>query len=242
MRAISRLIILLAVMAVSTLGQRGSVGKPYILTLLPDCDPASLSIKYYITGSFGGARSFVRTEAKKWEYEIPTISEDGKPARTLKVIVKGPKYKTLTFDFPSINENGGSIEAKLEKQTYVEFRGKISSSESITDDWMQLTVDHIATWECEFFGVADCLLGPDFVASFNIDRDGSFKAMLPDFANDPALSTFRNKGYFQFDIRDRKTGNRVYDLKPVSNQKGEFGIPFAPGYPEARSFIAERPK
>jgi hypothetical protein len=216
--------------------QNSAAGKPYLLSLSPDCDPTSLSIDFFLTGSFGGYGSFIRTDRKGCEFQIPT-SEDGKMAKTLKLIVKGPKYKTLIFDFPSLDVNGGRIEAKLEPHTQIEFKGKISSTEPITDNWMQLTVFYVANWKCDFYQLMDCFLGPDRIATADIDAEGGFRVLLPDFASDTALAGFPDKGRFNFFISDRKGGNRVYDLRPELNRSD---IPVASKYPGTILFVAKR--
>ena len=236
MRLVFISILLLTVVAV-----RGQMShpQPYILALPSDCDVASLSIVYQLRGTFGGISELVRTQANKREFEIPT-SHDGIMASELRLSVSSQRYKTLIFILPTPSEKGGRIEAKLEKQAFVEFRGKISSNESITDDWMELSVDFLPFWKCGFSGGPDCFVGAERAASADVAGDGSFKVMLPDFVRDQALSDFKEKGVFRFFLRDRKTGNRVYDLHPSGDLTPFDEVPVSSNYSGTRLFVAKR--
>jgi hypothetical protein len=72
---------------------------------------------------------------------------------------------------------------------------------------LYVDVDYTPWWICEFFRLPDCSLGPWRLASVELDADGRFSAILPNFARDAVIRSFKHPGDSAFRIRDQKTGN-----------------------------------
>jgi hypothetical protein len=107
---------------------------------------------------------------------------------------------------------------------------------------LHVDVDYTPSWICEYFRLPDCGLGAWKVASVALDTDGRFSAALPNFAQDAVISLFTRSGEFAFWIRDPKTGNPLYELKPAGSKSFPGRVPVADGYPGEHVFDAELPK
>jgi hypothetical protein len=225
------------VLSAATVGIACTAQKPYILHLSGSCSPGHMSIEYFITGAFGGYSGFVKTDPRFDMYDIPTV-RNGSPARTLKIIVRGARCRTQMFDIPEVEKDGRVIRARLRRSRQIEFRGVIRSNEITPNTDNVLTAEYWADWKCSFFGIADCLIGPTRIAAVDIEKDGEFRLFLPDFANDPSLTAFAEKGSFQFFIRDRKTGSILYNLNSVN---GAASLPVASAYSKEYEFNAAAP-
>lgn len=237
MRSILALtIILFSGTAAELFGQEKTRQKPYILELSGGCYPHEMSIEYFIAGAFGGYGGFVKTDSRFFRYEIPAV-RDGKPAKSMKIIVRSARCRTATIDIPEIDESGRLVRARLRRSRGIEFRGRIVSPEVLSEKDVRVTAVYWANWKCEFIGVVDCLIGPNHIDSVDVKPDGSFKVRLPDVANDPALFGFANKGTFQVLIRERETGNILYNLRLANSSSRSIGI--AADYPGEAEFVAE---
>lgn len=221
------------VAAVLCLGS--TLPKPYILDLTGSCSPGSLSVEYFITGAFGGYSGFVKTDSRFAMYEIPTV-RDGLPAKSLKIIVRGARCRTQLYDIPNVEQGGRVIRVRPRRSRQIEFRGIIRSAESLRKNDRILTVEYWAHWKCDYLGIADCLIGPTRIETVDVDGDGKFKVSLPDLANDPVLQGFANRGSFQFFIRDKKTGNILYNLTMSDGRKD---LSVATAYAQENEFAAE---
>lgn len=231
LKLIPALLITLSACAVSF---GGTAQKSYILHLSGSCSPGQTSIEYFITGAFGGYSGFVKTDSRFEMYDIPTV-RDGMPARTLKIIIRGPRCRTHTIDVPEVEKDGKVIRARLRRARQIEFRGVIRSDEVIKNKDAVLTAEYWANWKCAFFGISDCLIGPTRIAAVDVEKGGEFRVFLPDFANDPSLLQYSEKGSFQFFIRDRRTGNILFDL---SDANGSRSFAVASAYAKDNEFIA----
>lgn len=230
-----RALILLFVTAMYAHGQAKSSQKPYILEIDGACYPHELSVEFFIKGKFGGYSSFIKTDSRFIRYEVPTV-RNGMPATSLKLMIRGARCRTQIIDLPELERGGKVVRTRLRRARMMEFRGRINSADVLRNKDAVLTVEYWAHWKCEFMGIPDCMIGPNRVDAVELKSDGRFKVRLPDIANDPALSSFTNKGSFQFFIRDRKTGNVLYNLSVNSGVKD---IPVAFQYPAENEFIAE---
>jgi len=242
MRHFLIIIALLTVIGVCEVrGQDNGTSKPLVVSLSPDIDPGSLWIEYQITGSFGGVASFVVTDSNSWKYQIPT-SYEGKPAKTMRLIINGPRYKAQIFDFPELKKQDRLIEIRLERRATLEFKGKVPSArleKLVKDKRLQVRIGYYQQWACDFFGLWDCMRGANPVVSVDLDNDGRFKVELPDFARDPVIATFSDTGTFEFLICDRNTGNIIYRLKPDKARNVWTHVPVAMAYPTEQVFIAK---
>lgn len=208
--------------------------KPYILDLTGSCSPGSLSIEYLITGAFGGYSGFVKTENRFALYEIPTV-RDGLPAKSLKIIVRGAKCRTQIFNIPEVEKGGRVIRVRPRRSRQIEFQGVIRFPEQLQTKNARLTVEYWAHWKCTFFGIPDCLIGPTRIDAVDVKKDGRFKVYLPDLATDGTLMAFSERGTFQLFVRDRETGNVLYNLVRVD---GTRDLPVSASYPRENGFTA----
>jgi len=229
---------LLFITAVHLHGQGKSSQKPYILEISGACSPAELSIEFFIRGGFGGYSSFIKTDSRFMRYEVPT-SRDGVPATSLKLMIRGARCRTHIIDLPELDAGGDVLRVRLRRSRAIEFRGKINSTAGLPKDKTRLTVEYWAHWKCEFMGVPDCMIGPNRIDSVDIGSDDRFKVRLPDIAGDPALSAFTDKGSFQFFIRERNSGNILYNLSCSACGKGSRAMPVATEYPQDSEFVLE---
>jgi len=222
--------------AANLYGQEKTRQKPYILELSGGCYPHETSIEYFITGAFGGYVSFVKTDPRFFRYEIPTV-RDGKPARSMKIMVRSARCRTVTIDIPEVEEGGRLVRARLRRSRGLELRGKIVSPEVLSLKDARITVEYWADWKCEFIGVSDCLIGPIRIDAVDLKRDGRFRLRVPDQLSDPALAPFLNKGSFRFFIRERYTGRVLFDLRPLDGSSPSITV--SQDYPSEMDFVAE---
>ncbi len=206
-----------------------------------DVNTDGMQIEFYITGSFGGYSSFVRTKSNVWNYEIPT-SREGKSAHTLKLIIYSPNYQVKIYDFPTLEFQKKSIELKLEPSKTVPFTGKVLLSKQLNAAELQLQVSYIPKWQCVFFQLPDCLVGLIPITSINLEKDGRFKVDLPDFAGDKVIASFRESGEFSFGLQDKQSGKSLFRLKLKDNSKGFGKIQAALTYSNEKVFIPKLEK
>lgn len=235
-----RLTLALILLFVSALHLHGQdkLRKSYILELSGSCSPGELSIEFFIRGGFGGYSSFIPTDSRFTRYEVPAF-RDGMHATSLKLMIRGARCRTQIIDLPELDKVGSVIRTRLRRARTVEFRGRINSPGELSRDKIRLTVDYWAHWKCQFMGVPDCLIGPNRIDSVDVDPDGKFKVRLPDLANDPALASFVDKGTFQFFIRERSSGNILYNLICAMCGNGSRSLPVAAEYEQDNEFVLE---
>lgn len=241
MRSILTLTILFFGCATSLFAQEKTRQRPYILELSGGCYPHELSIEYFISGAFGGYASFVKPDPRFFRYEIPAV-RDGKPARSMKIIVRSARCRTVTIDIPEVEEDGRLVRARLRRSRGLEIRGKVITPEVLAEKDARVTVEYWANWKCEFIGVTDCLIGPIRIDAVDLRPDGTFKVRLPDLANDGELVRFADKGSFQFFIRERNTGNVLFNLRPSSMASGTRSIPVQTEYSDLELIAEPEPE
>ena len=218
-------------------GQDKPVSKPIVLSVPKSADPSGLLIKYFLKGPFGGGDFPIRTNSKKWDYEIPT-SYEGKAGTVLRIIVISTKYQTRMFDLPDLETASRKIDLDLVSRPPQRLHGIVLLQSPIVSKGLEVRVFHIEEWHCSYYGFIDCFSGMDEFARAELDENGRFSVDLPDFANDSVIASLHDSGEFMFDIRERKTGNIVYNLNPVA---GHFGkVPVAASYPAEQVFQARR--
>lgn len=238
MRSLVGSVFLVAVaLSLCVSGQEKVSQRPYMVELTGACSPGEMSVEFFITGSFGGYSSFIKTDPRFPRYDVPTTWQ-GLPARTLKIIVRGARCRTQVIDLPELQDDGRIIRIRLRRSRPIEFRGTVRSPDLIPRKHV-LTAEYWAHWKCEFIGVPDCLIGPNRMDVTEVGSDGKFKVRLPDVANDPALSRFVGKGTFQFFIRDRNTGEILFSLKNPNDLMDSGSVPVASGYPIETVFVLE---
>jgi hypothetical protein len=176
-------------------------------------DTTGLQINYFITGAFGGVGSFVRTKPGLHGYLIDT-SYENKPAETLKIIVYCPGYGIELINVPSLatsSADGAYVE--LKPLPSVQLSGRIVAPKGSARKDFKIEASYLAYWDHEFFGIMDGFSAIVKLASADVRQDGSFSIAIPDFARDPALDSFSEKGAISLMAREPKTGNFAYTLE-----------------------------
>ena len=236
MTGCSRLTIAIAVI-VSTLAAdvagRQDVRTPgsIRLTFSKDIDMADVSIRYFLTGPFGGYGSFVRTQSTVREYDIDAW-QAGRPADKLKAIIYCPGYRTVLLTESGF-DNGPPrvVPIQLEPLGWIRLAGRVT--DAVADPQpLAIEVTYLAVWSHAFFGIADGAVASFVVASTALKPDGSFETMVPDFAHDPAVAGYAGdqRGFLQLLARDPQTGNIAYFLQ-ASDSTSQVGLAIANAYP-----------
>ena len=220
--------------------EQAAVGAlPFHIRLPRAVDTTNLSIRYSVTGAFGGYSSFIRTKAGVWDYEVDT-SYEGQPANTLKVIIYCVGYQVETLNFPSLAAlKERSVDLQLKPLATVPFFGRVLLPAHLSGDEIRVEVSHSAFWECEFFDLMDCLVASFKITSVELTEGGRFNVALPDFAHDPIVGSFSKPGDFTFRAFEGKSGKFLFELDPKENSKRHGRIPIANWYADEQVFIPQ---
>lgn len=210
---------------------------PFRIHLPEAVDTKDLEITYYLLGPFGGYGSFVRTKAGVHEYEIDT-SYERKPARSLKAVIYCPGYRMETLNYPSLADlREQSAEIRLKPLAAIPFSGKVLLPVRLRAAEVRVEVSLAASWECEFFGLMDCLYAPYKVTSAEVAEGGRFSVMLPDLAHDPVFGSYKRPGEFIFTVSEHKSGKRLFWLRPEGGSGVNGRIPVAARYQDGQVFL-----
>jgi len=213
------------------------------MVLPPSVDSGTCHLQYFLVGPFGGYGGFARPKVDASEFEIETVRE-GEDAQRLKIVLFCPGYQIVTIAFKSLPDLASrTVHVHPKPLGTIRFRGAVRGLTLQQVQVLHVDVDYTPWWICEFFNLPDCGLGAWKVASVELDTDGRFSATLPDFAGDATVRSFKNPGELAFRIRDQKTGNPLFDLKPTGSPSSSWGrIPVAASYPGVQTFDAELPR
>lgn len=222
--------------------QRVLDNDPIRVILPPRIEPRSCQVKYLVGGPFGGYGGFARPTPNASAFEIETV-HDGTAVENVKAVLYCSGYQLQTVAFDSLPASAGrTVQANPKPLGTVAFLGVVRGLTSRNAQMLYVDVDYMPWWVCEFFRTPDCGLGGWRIGSVKLDADGKFAAPLPDFARDPVIRSFKNSGEFAFRIRDQKTGNPLFDLKPAGSASPVRTVPVASRYPGAQVFDAESTK
>ena len=220
-------------LATGAAGRRQDVGASGSIRLkFPEAiDMADVSIRYLLTGPFGGYGSFVRTRSTVREYDIDAW-QAGRPADQLKAIIYCPGYRTVLLTESGFG-NGPPrvVPIQLEPLGWIRLAGRVTDAVADSQP-LAIEVTYLAVWSHPFFGIADGAVAPFVVASTELKPDGSFETMVPDFAHDPVVAGYagNDKGFLQLVARDPQTGNIAYFLQ-ASESTSQMGLAIANAYP-----------
>ncbi len=210
-----------------------------LISLPPEIPSENVTIRYFMTGPFGGYGGFVEPKLSLHSYEI-IASRDNQAATSIKIIVyaAGCKFQTFHFDFSQARQV--STHFVCETLPKIALSGKIESKLPLTQD-TELTVQYLAFWGNEFFGIADGMVPEFMIATVTPDSDGTFQLELPDFSADQAASPFKSCASLHLGLRDRKSGNWIaLNLAP---EQPEFrsevsSLRVSASYPPGLKFVA----
>ena len=170
-----------------------------------------------MVGPFGGYGGFVREEENVRSYEIET-SIKGKAASEIKIVAFAPGCKFQLYKFQLYKETDLKTEFACLPLPSVTLSGQIPPDVMVQNSNAELVISYTAYWMCDLFGLLDCLI-PEFeVTSVVPNANGEFQIELPDFAADPALSSFRGGASLSLGLRDPDSWNSIVDqLEPVES-------------------------
>ena len=201
----------------------------FFLHLRKTIDTTNLSIKYFLTGSFGGYGGFVATKSNTWDYAIET-SYENKPARTLKAIIFCPGYEMKLVNVPSFDDSSvRNAPVELQPLPSIPLSGKVILPKSHGVAGFSIEAAYLAYWGHEFFGIADGMVSAFTVAFASISEDGSFSTTVPDFAHDSSINSFKQKGVLRLTLREANTGN-TYSLQRDKTSRKDVEIEIAAEY------------
>jgi hypothetical protein len=223
--------------------QHSSGDAPIRVVLPRSLETMSCQLQYFLVGSFGGYGGFAQPKLDASGFEIETVHE-GQAVERLQVILSCSGYQIEAMAFDSLPDlDGRTVQVHPKPLGTVRFRGLVRGLTLQQVQMFYVDVDYTPWWICEFYRLPDCGLGAWRVASVELDTDGRFSAILPNFARDAVIRSFKHPGEFAFRIRDQKTGNPLFELKAAgSNSPIPGRVPVAESYPGEQTFDAELPK
>jgi hypothetical protein len=222
--------------------QRPAGGAPIRIVLPPSLEPARCELRYNLrlSGHPGFDGLYMKLNAA--EFEIATVHE-GAPLAALKAVLYCPGYQLQTLTFNSVPDAADrTVTLNPKPQGAIRLVGQVRGLVIQDFEKRYVDVSYLPWWTCEFFGFVDCGLGGWPVATAELTPNGRFSATLPDFARDPVISAFGRLGELDFRIRDPKTGNILFELKPEGSDSPIWKVPVAGRYPGVQVFDAELPR
>jgi hypothetical protein len=214
---------------------QGRATEPLRIILPPDVDTATCDFQYQTVGPSSCSGCWDRPKPGLHGYEID-VTREGTTVEMLRASLACTGYQTETFTAGLRGDlTNQSAPLRLEPLKTVRFTGLVRGWAAPTGR-QYVEVHYFPVWKCEFFHLADCLIGPRRIASVSVAADGRFSVGLPDYAHDPVVSAYKNRGHFRFQIRDNETGNFPFTLMPFGAQNGLGDIPVQVSYPGEQWF------
>jgi len=169
-------------------------------------DTTGLDINYFASGH-GGCGRFVRPEPGVWDYAIPSmcpLASGIGPAESVRAAIFAPGYSIALIDVPSLAAlTTPDMDVRLNLLPLVTVTGRVVLLHVQRNRPAFVDVSYEASWHCEFYRLADCMLGIGHLAlSTQVGPDGAFMVRIQDFAHDPALARFSSHGSFSFNLKD----------------------------------------
>jgi hypothetical protein len=223
--------------------QRPAGHAPIRIVLPPRLQSTRCELRYSHRVSGNSAFTGFDIKLNASEFEIETV-HDGELVEALKAVLYCPGYQLQTLTFNSLPDAADrTVTLNPQPQGAIRLVGQVRGLVIQNFEKRYVYVSYLPWWTCEFFGFADCALGGWPVATAELSPDGRFSAMLPDFVRDPAISAFAHHGRLDFRIRDPKTYNTLFELKPAGNDSPPFwNLPVASSYAGVQVFDAELPR
>jgi hypothetical protein len=223
---------------VLTASLRGAQNEPSEKTIrlrLPDgVDLTDLSIRYLLTGPFGGYGGSGRVDPSVREQSISTW-QGGQPGKSIKVIIYNPGYGFRLFAEPDLAARRiGTLTIELEPLGTLFLGGRISGLPAVQG--LIVEAGYFTDWECRFFDLADCLQGSMTVARSNIAVDGTFTLNIPDFLRDPVVARYPEHGSLVL----RVNGTIDFQLQDAQKLGQGVRIPIASSYSGTLQLVAVR--
>src|SRR5262249_39975366 len=210
--------------------QSSSDSHSFLVRLPTTVDTTGLQINYYMRGAFGGVGGYGRTKPDVHNYVIDP-SYESKPAKTLKVIPYCPGYGLKLLNISSLADPlPKSAFVDLKPLPSVRLSGRTVLPTGRNSQDFKMDVWYLAYWGHEFFGIADGAVTMFKIASADVTQNGSFSVTFSDFASDPAVASFKEKGCLRVRARDPKTGNPIYTLERAESPGKDAEVEVAAKY------------
>jgi hypothetical protein len=235
---IGPIILTIVLIPVGSRAQQAVVEVPIRVVLPLNIGAGSCRFQYLLVGPFGGYGGSIRPIDGISDYEIETVHE-GAAVESLKAFVACPGYQVETIVFNSLPPpDARTVVVPFEPLPTVPLAGLIRGW-STQENLGYVDVDYTPVWICQFFKLADCLLGSWKLARVPINSDGSFSANLPNFWGDPVIRLFNPQtslGELTFRIRDQTTGNPMFTLNAAESAPPRGSFPVQARYPSEQMF------
>lgn len=204
------------------------------LELPPGTLSENIEINYMLTGTFGGAGSFIKSKPNQTSYTIPA-SYDRKPATHVAVVAYLPGCEIATLERDLFNENSISLPLICRPLANIPIRGKFDPQWINDRKPTKIQVTYFAYWGYKFFHILDGPLLTIPLVSAIPGRDGSFSISLPAFSQQEKM----DDGAFEFLLRDAETNNIIGRLNPTENMDASGELKVLPSYPPTVDFKFE---
>jgi hypothetical protein len=224
--------------------EQAAAEEPIRVILPRNIDIEACRFEYFVGGSFGGYGSPARPKRDLPGYEIEML-HGGAAVMTVTAFLACSGYQVLpiVFDSPPDIEHR-TLRVALKPLPMLHFAGVVRGwAASETPRYVE--IGYRPYWTCRFFRLPDCVLGHWILASVMIEQDGTFAADLPDFLRDEIIGRFSMSiglGELAFNIRDPRTLNVLFELKPAGSGLPLNRLPVRSSYQQEQMFDLEPPR
>jgi hypothetical protein len=199
--------------------------------VLPKGIPSeTVQIQYFMSGSFGGVGNFIKQQPGLHAYQLVASGTD------VKVIAYMPGCQIETLEL--IPEMPKTHALECRPSPPVTLTGKVNQRSLLVGKHAEVEASYLATWDHQFFGIADGAVSQFTVATATPDGDGVFTLSLPDFSRDPVSISWREKGEWQILLREVGTGNIIAWLQATDSERNHMHLPVRSSYPDIVLFNA----
>jgi hypothetical protein len=210
------------------------------ISLPPDIPSATVQIRYFMVGAFGGYGGYIGNQPDLDSYEI-NASTRGQAATAIKILVYAAGCDIKTFEFSLSQDSNPHERFVCEPLLKVTLSGELPS-ELIRDHNAEIVISYMAYWAHAFFGIVDGLVTEFQLAIVSPDKNGRFQVEIPDFRTHTPISSPRAGADLRLMLRDSKTWNHIAShLKPeLSEFRSEYGgLKIQSSYPATLKFVAD---
>jgi hypothetical protein len=222
--------------------QRDLPNGPIRIVVPRNIDMGTCKFQYLLFGPFGAYGGSVQSRSDVSEYRLETAHE-GSAVESLRAFVACPGYQVEAIVLDSLAPSESRrLALSLKPLPSVRFAGVIRGFATPEIQHRFVDVDYTPSWICGFFELIDCLLGRWTLATVPIESDSTFTAALPDLLRDPIIGSFRTQsdfGELSFRIRDQRTGNPIFTLKPAASAQPRGGLQLQTSYSIEQAFDLE---
>jgi hypothetical protein len=156
-----------------------------------------IAINVHVRGAFGGIAYEDRFEPGSSEHVVPTTWK-GQVADRVRAIVYHAGYGFARVDEMTAAEPHSTVTLALKPLRSNTISGRIISISST--EGLRVRGRYNALWGHAFFGIADGAVLTFVADTTTVAADGSFTLRLPDFANDPVVTSFPENDWGLFDL------------------------------------------